>query len=56
MLYRYSEVFRTLIATADAALVGAAWLAAFLLRFETGLPFSVKTANRWDFSTASHCS
>ncbi|MEM9175650.1 MAG: undecaprenyl-phosphate glucose phosphotransferase [Myxococcota bacterium] len=38
MLYRYSEVFRTLIGVADGALVAAAWLLAFWLRFETGLP------------------
>lgn len=38
MLYRYSEVFRTLMAAADGMLVGAAWLAAYWLRFETGLP------------------
>ena len=28
MLYRYSEVFRTLIGVADAALIAAAWLTA----------------------------
>ncbi len=38
MLYRYSEVFRTLIGVADAGLVAAAWLAAYWLRFETGMP------------------
>ncbi len=38
MLYRYSEVFRTLLAVADLAIIGAAWLAAYWLRFEVGLP------------------
>ena len=38
MLYRYSEVFRTLIAVADGVLVATAWLAAYWLRFETGMP------------------
>lgn len=38
MLYRYSEVFRTLLGVADLILVGAAWLAAYWLRFEAGLP------------------
>jgi len=38
MLYRYSDVFRTLIGVADGLLVAAAWLAAYGLRFETGLP------------------
>ncbi len=38
MLYRYSEVFRTLLAVADLTLVAAAWLGAYLLRFEIGLP------------------
>lgn len=38
MLYRYSEVFRTLIGVADGVLVAAAWLAAYWLRFETGMP------------------
>ena len=38
MLYRYSEVFRTLIAVADGVLVATAWLAAYWLRCETGMP------------------
>jgi len=38
MLYRYSEVFRTLMAVADVALVAAAWLGAYVLRFESGVP------------------
>ena len=45
MLYRYSEVFRTLIASADACLVGGAWLGAFLLRFDAGLPVPLGTPN-----------
>lgn len=38
MLYRYSEVFRTFLAVADMTLVAAAWLGAYVLRFDTGLP------------------
>lgn len=38
MLYRYSEVFRSLLAVADLMLVAAAWLGAYVLRFDTGLP------------------
>ncbi len=38
MLFRYSEVFRTLLAVADLALITGAWFAAYVLRFNTGLP------------------
>jgi len=38
MLYRYSEVFRTLLGVADLVLIATAWLAAYQLRFNTGLP------------------
>ena len=38
MLYRYSEVFRTLLAVADLGWIGAAWLGAYLLRFYAGIP------------------
>ncbi len=38
MLYRYSEVFRTLIGVADGVLVAAAWLGAYWIRFDAGLP------------------
>jgi len=38
MLYRYSEVFRTMLGVADLVLVACAWLAAYQLRFNTGLP------------------
>ncbi len=38
MLYRYSDVFRTLLAAADLSWVGAAWLGAYLLRFHAGIP------------------
>ncbi len=37
MLYRHSEVFRTILGVSDAALVVAAWLGAYWLRFESGL-------------------
>ncbi len=36
MLYRYSEVFRTLLVVADAALVSAAWLGAWWLCVQAG--------------------
>ena len=38
MLYRYSEVFRTLLAVTDLVLIAGAWFGAYLLRFNTGLP------------------
>jgi Undecaprenyl-phosphate glucose phosphotransferase len=38
MLYRYSEVFRTLMGVADTALVASAWLAAYWIRFHMGIP------------------
>ena len=38
MLYRHSEVFRTLQAVADLVLIAGAWFGAYLLRFNTGLP------------------
>jgi len=38
MLYRYSEVFRTLIVAADGVLFAGAWLAAYWIRFDAGLP------------------
>ncbi len=38
LLYRHSEVFRTLLIVADLCLVTAAWLASYWLRFHTGLP------------------
>ncbi len=38
MLYRYSEVFRTLIGVADLVLVALAWCAAYAIRFHSGLP------------------
>ena len=37
MLYRHSEVFRTMLGVSDAVLVAAAWLAAYWLRFDSGL-------------------
>ncbi|MGE4607686.1 MAG: undecaprenyl-phosphate glucose phosphotransferase [Myxococcota bacterium] len=38
MLYRYSEVFRTGLFVIDALLVAGSWLAAYAVRFYTGLP------------------
>jgi len=43
MLYRYSEVFRTLLAVADLALISGAWFTAYALRFNTGLPTPLGT-------------
>ena len=37
MLYRRSEIFRSLVMGADLVLVAAAWMLAYWLRFETGL-------------------
>jgi Undecaprenyl-phosphate glucose phosphotransferase len=36
VLYRYSEVFRTVLVVADLVLVGASWIAAYYVRFFTG--------------------
>jgi Undecaprenyl-phosphate glucose phosphotransferase len=38
LLHRYSEVFRTLLMVADVTLIAGAWLAAYWLRFHTGIP------------------
>jgi len=38
MLYRYSEVFRTLLVVTDAVLISLAWLAAYAIRFHAGIP------------------
>ena len=38
MLYRYSEVFRSLIGLADISLVAGCWLLAYAIRFHTSIP------------------
>ncbi len=38
MLKRHSEVFRTTLLATDLGLVAVSWLAAWVLRFQTGLP------------------
>lgn len=38
MLYRYSEVFRTLLVGVDMTFVAAAWLGAYVIRFHAGIP------------------
>ena len=38
MLYRYSEVFRTLLMVSDAVLVSGAWAGAYAIRFHAGIP------------------
>lgn len=37
MLYRYSDIFRTLLGVADLVLVAGAWFGAYFLRFHSGL-------------------
>jgi Undecaprenyl-phosphate glucose phosphotransferase len=36
MLYRYSEIFRSLLMISDLSLVAASWILAFWIRFHTG--------------------
>jgi len=38
VLYRYSEVFRSLLMASDVVLVAGAWLLAYWLRFHAGIP------------------
>jgi Undecaprenyl-phosphate glucose phosphotransferase len=38
MLHRYSEVFRTLLGVADLVIIASAWLGAYVVRFQSGLP------------------
>ena len=38
VLHRYSEVFRSGLFVVDAMLVAGSWLAAYAIRFHTGLP------------------
>ncbi len=38
MLYRYSDVFRTLLVGFDGLLIVGAWLGAYALRFHAGIP------------------
>ncbi len=40
MLYRYSEIFRTLLLLADLGWVSAAWAGAYALRFHSAFPVS----------------
>jgi len=44
MLHRHSEIFRGLLTLADLVLVGAAWLAAYALRFETIFPVEAEVS------------
>jgi len=37
VLYRYSEVFRTILVLVDATLVAGAWVASYWIRFDSGL-------------------
>jgi Undecaprenyl-phosphate glucose phosphotransferase len=38
VLYRHSEVFRSMMMVADLAIVAAAWMGAYWLRFHAGIP------------------
>jgi exopolysaccharide biosynthesis polyprenyl glycosylphosphotransferase len=38
VLYRHSEVFRSLLMVADLAIVAATWMGAYWLRFHAGIP------------------
>jgi len=38
LLYRHSEVFRSLLMVADLGIIAAAWMAAYWIRFDTGIP------------------
>jgi Undecaprenyl-phosphate glucose phosphotransferase len=38
MLHRYGEIFRTLLGVADLVIIASAWLGAYFLRFNLGLP------------------
>ena len=46
MLYRYSEVFRTLLIALDLALVTGAWLGAYSIRFKDGDSGSPRRCHR----------
>ena len=52
MLYRPSEVFRTLLMLAELVLVAVAWLGAYGLRFETGLPAPLGVPEFSEYVTA----
>jgi Undecaprenyl-phosphate glucose phosphotransferase len=54
MLYRHSEVFRGLLMLADLGLVAAAWTAAYLVRFHTGLatPLGIPGPERYAWTLA----
>ena len=52
MLYRHSEVFRSLLMLADLALVAGAWLGAYGLRFHTGLPTPLGVPELGQYVTA----
>ena len=52
MLYRYSEVFRTLMMVADLALITVAWLGAYWLRFHAGIPAPLGTPDFNDYAVA----
>jgi Undecaprenyl-phosphate glucose phosphotransferase len=54
MLYRYSEVFRSLLGVADLFVISGAWLGAYLLRFNTGLaaPLGVPPAIEYVYPLA----
>lgn len=54
MLYRYSEIFRTLLGVADLVIIASAWLGAYVLRFNLGLavPLGVPPAIEYVYPLA----
>ena len=52
MLYRYSEVFRSLMMAADLCIVAAAWLSAYWLRFHAGYPAPLGVPPVGDYASA----
>ena len=52
MLYRHSEVFRSLLMLSDLAIVAVAWLGAYGLRFYTGLPTPLGVPEFGEYLTA----
>jgi Undecaprenyl-phosphate glucose phosphotransferase len=49
VLHRYGEIFRTLLAVADLAIIAGAWLSAYVLRFNSGLPVPLGVPPAMDY-------
>jgi Undecaprenyl-phosphate glucose phosphotransferase len=52
VLYRYSEVFRSLMMAADLCIVAAAWMSAYWLRFHAGYPAPLGVPPVGDYASA----